>query len=427
MFIMSKRKNISRRVLSFLAVVCMMALLLPTAFDRLSASAESGYMLKVRTETSTWGRVLQEVTLPETGEYILEAYFKQTVGTAISLKVMRNDSGIGDKVLSETTDDKTSLHQIRFLADQVNDDGTIKYQIALAVAGSSSANEAYLYLPSVYKADDASKTNLLANTVNSTDLSGWVDRKNWGATAMNATAVAADPSVFAYKDITPPTFAANAQITAATSSSLSVSWDAASDDTTAAEQIVYKVYASTSAFGGTLSGEPLATVTGTTSAELTGLTANTAYYLAIAAIDEAGNSAVWYGENPAKTSPASSSTTGELVISADVGVAYTLSIPSGTKTVDITSAADQTVGEIGLTAANFTTGSIDVAVTSKNGFALKNGEVAVAYTTKTAYSFTEVTDPLESVTLKITDAAAATVAGNYTDTLTFTATANDVA
>lgn len=117
----------------------------------------------------------------------------------------------------------------------------------------------------------------------------------------------------------------------------------------------------------------------------------------------------------------------DLELSASKDVAYTLSIPSGTKTVDITSAADQTVGEIGLTAANFTTGSIDVAVTSKNGFALKNGEVAVAYTTKTAYSFTEVTDPLESVTLKITDAAAATVAGNYTDTLTFTATANDVA
>ena len=162
----------------------------------LPTRAASGYMLKVRTETSSWGRVLQEVTLPETGEYILEAYFKQTVGTAISLKVMRNDSGIGDKVLSETTDDKTSLHQIRFLADQVNSDGTIKYQIVISVGGSNSANEAYLYLPSVYKADDASKTNLLTNTVNSTDLSGWVDRKNWGATAMNAAAVTADPTLF---------------------------------------------------------------------------------------------------------------------------------------------------------------------------------------------------------------------------------------
>ena len=189
-------KTISKRLISVLMAVCMLVILLSGLWYVLPARAASGYMLKVRTETSTWGRVLQEVTLPETGEYIFEAYFKQTVGTAMSLKVMRNDSGIGDKVLSETTDDKTSLHQIRFLADQVNDDDTIKYQIALAVAGSSSANEAYLYLPSVYKADDASKTNLLANTVNSTDLSGWVDRKNWGATAMNATAVAADPTLF---------------------------------------------------------------------------------------------------------------------------------------------------------------------------------------------------------------------------------------
>ena len=193
---MSKRKSVSRCVLSILAVVCMIALLLPTAFNQLSARAASGYMLKVRTETSSWGRFQQEVTLPETGEYIFEAYFKQTVGTSMSLKVMRSDGGIGDKVLSETTDDKTSLHQIRFLADQVNSDGTIKYQITISVGGSNSANEAYLYLPSVYKADDVSKTNLLTNTVNSTDLSGWVDRKNWGATAMNAAAVTADPTLF---------------------------------------------------------------------------------------------------------------------------------------------------------------------------------------------------------------------------------------
>ena len=189
-------KSISKRLLSVLMAVCMLAVLLSGLWYVLPARAASGYMLRVRTETSTWGRVQQEVTLPETGEYIFEAYFKQTVGTSMSLKVMRSDGGIGDKVLSETTDDKTSLHQIRFLADQVNSDGTIKYQIAISVGGSGSANEAYLYLPSVYKADDVSKTNLLTNTVNSTDLSGWVDRKNWGATAMNAAAVTADPTLF---------------------------------------------------------------------------------------------------------------------------------------------------------------------------------------------------------------------------------------
>lgn len=189
-----------------------------------------------------------------------------------------------------------------------------------------------------------------------------------------------DRSLFSRQtaDTTPPTFAANAQITVATSSSLSVSWDAASDDTTAAEQIVYKVYASTSAFGGTLSGEPLATVTGTTSAELTGLTANTAYYLAIAAIDEAGNSAVWYGENPAKTSPASSSTTGELVISADVGVAYTLSIPSAP--VNMTAAGEQKLGTLYATALRLgANDTLNVTVAHNDVLTHVNGTNTLAY------------------------------------------------
>ena len=116
-----------------------------------------------------------------------------------------------------------------------------------------------------------------------------------------------------------------------------------------------------------------------------------------------------------------------LTLSASKDVAYTLSIPSGTKEVQIVAGA-QKIGEIGLTAANFTEGSIDVAVTSANNFNLKNGEVSVAYTldaTENKYSFSAVA-ALTEINLTITSIDAATSAGTYTDTLTFTATQNGV-
>ena len=122
----------------------------------------------------------------------------------------------------------------------------------------------------------------------------------------------------------------------------------------------------------------------------------------------------------------------ELTLNATKGVSYTLSIPSGTKTVDIASESAQEIGEIGLTSANFTTGSIDVPITSANSFALKNGTVSVAYTLDAAdnkYSFDkdDVSGTLTKVNLTVTDPAQATVAGAYSDTLTFTAAANGVA
>jgi len=120
-------------------------------------------------------------------------------------------------------------------------------------------------------------------------------------------------------------------------------------------------------------------------------------------------------------------TNGSDTLNASKDVAYTLSIPSGTKEVQIVADA-QEIGEIGLTAANFTSGSVDVAVTSANSFSLKNGEVTMAYTldaTENKYSFNQVA-ALTKVKLTITDVSAATIAGTYTDTLTFTATANNV-
>lgn len=122
----------------------------------------------------------------------------------------------------------------------------------------------------------------------------------------------------------------------------------------------------------------------------------------------------------------------DLILNANKGVSYTLSIPSGTKMVDIASENAQEIGEIGLTSANFTTGSIDVTITSANNFALVNGGVRVAYeldADNNSYSFDkeDVSDTLTKVNLTVSDPAQATVAGAYSDTLTFTAAANNVA
>lgn len=120
--------------------------------------------------------------------------------------------------------------------------------------------------------------------------------------------------------------------------------------------------------------------------------------------------------------------TSTLTLTATKDVAYTLSIPAGNATVDVTDSSAQKIGEIGLTAGNFTQGSIDVEVTSEKGWKLVNKTTEVAYTidaSENKYSFTAPAE-LTDVNLTVTDTAAAAIAGTYTDTLTFTATANGV-
>lgn len=112
------------------------------------------------------------------------------------------------------------------------------------------------------------------------------------------------PQPPAPEDTTPPTFAGDVRVTQRSAFSLSLSWTAASDDVTAPEALTYRIYAAGSDFGGTLSGAPVATVTGTTSAQLTGLAPNTAYYLAVAVYDEAGNGTVWFAAEPVTTEKA---------------------------------------------------------------------------------------------------------------------------
>ncbi len=94
------------------------------------------------------------------------------------------------------------------------------------------------------------------------------------------------------------------QATGATNSSLTVSWTAATDEFTSAANMTYHIYAATSAITSqNLSSAVLAaTVTGVTVATLGNLAPGTAYYLAVQAEDEAGNTALWASSGTYSTS-----------------------------------------------------------------------------------------------------------------------------
>ena len=119
-----------------------------------------------------------------------------------------------------------------------------------------------------------------------------------------------------------------------------------------------------------------------------------------------------------------------LQLNAEKDVAYTLTIPSGTQEVDITKTDAQVIGQVDIATGNFTEGTIDVTVASANNKKLKNRETAVDYTLS-AESWSLGVDAIaadaQDVTLTVTDPTQATIAGTYTDTLTFTATPNGVA
>jgi fibronectin type 3 domain-containing protein len=88
-------------------------------------------------------------------------------------------------------------------------------------------------------------------------------------------------------DVTAPTFAGITGLSAASSSSLSISWSAASDAVTGAGSIAYDIWYWLTA--GSAPTYPNATVTGTTSATITGLQASTSYTVRVRARDAAGN------------------------------------------------------------------------------------------------------------------------------------------
>lgn len=226
-----------------------------------------------------------------------------------------------------------------------------------------------------------------------------------------------------------------ATVTDRTSDSLTLSWTAAANDL-AASNITYNVYTSETAFNESLpdGAQAALTVTGATSGTVTGLKAETAYYIAITAQGAAGNVVRWFSENTVSTTAANTST-GQLTVTAEVGVSYTLSIPTSMGT--ITAAGDHKAGT--LYAAKLALGDGDaLTVTASHNAKLThtNGTDALAYALKAAsYNDSQLaeympvvftngsatgveggTDLYVSIAVADWNAAAA---GTYTDTVTF--------
>ena len=90
-------------------------------------------------------------------------------------------------------------------------------------------------------------------------------------------------------DETPPTFAGAEAAVPVGSSSMTLSWQPASDDVTPAGDIVYRVYMAEVAGGQDFSAPLLTTPAGATEALVSELAANTTYYFVVRAVDAAGN------------------------------------------------------------------------------------------------------------------------------------------
>jgi hypothetical protein len=90
-------------------------------------------------------------------------------------------------------------------------------------------------------------------------------------------------------DTTPPTFAGATTATATGATTIRLAWSAASDNTTAAGNIVYRIYRATTSGGQSFAAPTYTSTPGATSFIATGLSPQTRYYFVVRAVDQAGN------------------------------------------------------------------------------------------------------------------------------------------
>lgn len=90
-------------------------------------------------------------------------------------------------------------------------------------------------------------------------------------------------------DTTAPTFAGLVSATTKSESRIELDWGAASDDVTAADRIVYRIYEGSASKGEDFSKPILTTPAGATNALIDNLAAEGTYYFVVHAVDEAGN------------------------------------------------------------------------------------------------------------------------------------------
>lgn len=158
-------------------------------------------------------------------------------------------------------------------------------------------------------------------------------------------------------DTTPPTFGGLVSATSTSSTDISLSWSAATDDVTASSNMVYLIYMSTTSGGENFASPSFTTQAGATSFTATGLSPATTYYFVARAKDEAGNIDANTVEKPATTlSPPD--TTPPIISSASpannaTGISITSTVTATfSEAMDPSTITDQTLtlsmpGEVG--------------------------------------------------------------------------------
>ncbi|MEO7096083.1 MAG: fibronectin type III domain-containing protein, partial [Polyangiales bacterium] len=118
----------------------------------------------------------------------------------------------------------------------------------------------------------------------------------------DANLVEVSATTAASADVKAPTFGGLASATASSRTSLALAWADASDDFSLPADITYDVYVATAA-GAEVFTSTTRFIKGATSYTVTGLTANTTYFVVVRAKDEAGNEEKNVIEKSAKTLP----------------------------------------------------------------------------------------------------------------------------
>jgi hypothetical protein len=179
------------------------------------------------------------------------------------------------------TDDRTAASQLTYLLYQASAAGAETFATPSYVTAPGATSYAVGQLP-------INKTYYYV--VRARDAAGNVD----------ANKVEVSATTPAISDMQPPTFAGLASATAA-SGSITLSWSAASDNVSAANQLVYLVYQATAPGGESYATPSYTTLPGATSYVVSNLSPNTTYYFVVRAQDTAGNIAVNTIEKSAKT------------------------------------------------------------------------------------------------------------------------------
>lgn len=122
-----------------------------------------------------------------------------------------------------------------------------------------------------------------------------------GITDSGGTALAAQSFAFTvgnFSDTTPPSFSGLSSAAAASATSVTLSWSAATDETSS---VVYDIFVSTTSGCYNFGAPDQTTSAGDTSAVVTGLAPNTTYFFVVRARDAAGNTDSNTTEMSAKT------------------------------------------------------------------------------------------------------------------------------